>query len=112
MDNFYKYCSWDEYYKEVANKVDPKFWGENFNTVKHDQFVVAYEDLNCHIAEACFQQIISTVCLPNDQDLIFMTLISSSIKDYNGYQKRYTCLEEAKKGHDKIVLKIIRGEEL
>lgn len=124
MNNLYKYCyydkdqdkviggSWDESHKEVDSKVDPKFCGENFNTVKHDQFVLAYDDLNYEIAEACTQQIISTVCLPNDQDSIFMTLISSCINDYNGYQKRYTCLEEAKKGHDEIVLKIIRGEDL
>lgn len=54
MNNLYKYyyydkdqdkvirCSWDEYHKEVASKVDLKFWGENFNTVKHDQFENAY----------------------------------------------------------------------
>ena len=100
-------CTWDEYVK-----ADPKFWVDNLYKVKHDQFVLSYEDMGVHIEESCNQHIISTVCLPVDQDSIFMTLISSSNNNYNAYHTRYTCLIEAKKMHDQIILKIIRGEEL
>ena len=118
MNNYEKYyyynreqdkfigCSWGEYIK-----VDPKCQLDNFYKIKHDEFILAYE-WGLPMDELCNNYVISTVSLLKPQDSIFITLISSSERDYNGYQKSYASLEEAKEGHDEILLKILRGEEL
>lgn len=101
-------CIWREY-----ERVDPRFMLDNFNKVKHDQFVLSYEeDIDYHIAESCNQHVITTVCLTKGQDLTFITLICKSVKKYIGYQKRCTSKEEAMRSHDEIVLKIVRYEDL
>jgi|DEB0MinimDraft_4_1074332.scaffolds.fasta_scaffold72977_2 hypothetical protein len=103
-------CSYGEYIE-----VDPECQLDNFDKVKHDEFILAYE-WGLPMDELCSTYVISTVSLFNPQDSIshsiFITLISSSERDYNGYQKRYASLKEAKEGHDEILLKILRGEEL
>ena len=109
QDKFIK-CSW-----EVYEKVDPKFMLHNLDKVKHNEFILAYE---CALAleDVCSAHVISTVCLPVHQDSIshsiYVTVIFDCDNYYNLYQKKYTSLEEAKEGHDKILLKIIRREDL
>ena len=125
MNNYEKYyyyireqdkvieCSWDEYLK-----ADPKVRDDN--RIKCDKFSLgngSSEGDNCYGLK---NYTISTICLMKDHGmvenpispLIFETMIFSDDKDYDGYQERCACLNEAKKGHDEIVLKIIRGEEL
>jgi len=103
-------CSWGEYIK-----TDPKCQLDNFYKVKHDEFILA-DAWDLPMEDLCNNHVISTVSLLKRQDSIsnsmFMTLISSNKNYYNGYQKRYTSLEEAKEGHDAIILKILRGEEI
>jgi len=92
-------CTWDEYVK-----VDPKIKGK----IKSDKFV---------LGSGLKKYKISTICLIKDHGvfensrtpLIFETMIFSDDKEYDLYQERYTCLEEAKRSHDEIILKIIRG---
>jgi len=125
MNNYEKYyyynkekdevveCTWDEYIKE-----DPKV--RDANKIKSDKFSLGSGATDVDNSYGLKNYTISTICLMKDHGmvenpispLIFETMICSDDKDYDGYQERCACLNEAKKGHDEIVLKIIRGEEL
>jgi len=106
-------CTWDEYIKE-----DPKV--RDANKIKSDKFSLGSGATDVDNSYGLKNYTISTICLMKDHGmvenpispLIFETMIFSDDKDYDGYQERCACLNEAKKGHDEIVLKIIRGEEL
>jgi hypothetical protein len=125
MNNYEKYyyydkeqdkvieCSWDEYIE-----ADPKVRDDN--KIKCDTFSLGNVSSDVDNCYGLKNYTISTICLMKDHGmaqisispLIFETMIFSDDKDYDGYLKRFTSLEEAKKGHDVIVLKIIRGEDL
>lgn len=123
MNNYEKYyyynreqdkvieCTWDEYLKE-----DPKI--RDAKVIKSDKFSVGSGSTDVDNSYGLKNYTISTICLMKDHGvienpispLIFETMIFSDDTEYDGYQERYTCLNEAKKRHDEIVLKIIRSE--
>ena len=100
-------CSWDEYIK-----ADPKVRDDN--KIKCDKFSLGNGSSDSDNCYGLKDYTISTICLMKDHGmvqnsispLIFETMIFSDDKDYDGYLKRFTSLEEAKKEHDVIVLKI------
>lgn len=125
MNNYEKYyyynreqdrvveCTWAEYLK-----VDPKV--RNDKTIKYDKFSLGSGLADVDNCYGLKDYTISTICLMKDHGmvqnsispLIFETMIFSDDKDYDICLKRYTYLEEARRGHDEIVLKIIRGEKV
>jgi hypothetical protein len=104
-------CTWDEYVK-----VYPKF--RDSNVIKCDKFSLGNGSTDVDNSYGLKDYTISTICLMKDhgmvqnstRPLIFETMIFSDDKDYDGYQERYTCLNEAKKRHDEIILQVIRQE--
>lgn len=124
MNNYEKYyyydkeqdkaieCTWDEYLK-----VDPKV--RESNVIKCDKFSLGNGVTDVDNYHGLKNYTISTICLIKDHGmfqsrispLIFETMVFSDDTDSDGYLERYTCLEDAKKSHDEIVLKIIRSQE-
>ena len=106
-------CTWDEYVKADSKVRDDK-------TIKYDKFSLGNGSTDVDNSYGLKIYTISTICLMKDHGvienpispLIFETMIFSDDKDYDGYQERYTCLNEAKKRHDEIILQIIRQEAI
>lgn len=116
MDSYEKYyyynreqdkvieCTWDEYLK--ANL---KF--RDANTIKWDKFSLGSVLKYYTISTICLMKAHGAIESPISP-LIFETMIFSDDTEYDGYQERHTCLNEAKKRHDEIVLKILRREKI
>lgn len=125
MNNYEKYyyynkekdevveCTWDEYIKE-----DPKV--RDANKIKSDKFSLGSGATDVDNSYGLKNYTISTICLMKDHGvfqnsispLIFETMVFTDDQNFDGYCKRYTNIQESKIGHDEIVLKILRGEEI
>lgn len=125
MNNYEKYyyynkekdevveCTWDEYIKE-----DPKVRDDN--KIKCDKFSLGIFSGDVDNSYGLKTYTISTICLMKDHGMvqtsitptIFETMVFTDDKNYDDYYERYSCLKSAKIGHDAIVLKILRGEEI